>query len=104
MIPFIRSLNELRLITNPRSEQDKVYKFIINKKNKKNDEKINSDKKDKKVIKLPDLPLKTRYKWKNSKEAVSKFLDSLDYNNQIQPSYDLTLLERQNSANQKEAA
>ena len=104
MIPFIRSLNELRLLTNPRSEQDKVNKIIINKKNKNNEEKINYVEKNKKVIKLPDLALKTRYKWTKSKEAVSRFLDSLDYNNQIQPSYDLTLLERQNSTNEKEAA
>ena len=99
MIPFIRSLNELQLLTNPRSEQDKV-----NKKNKTNEEKINSVIKDKKVLNLPVLPLKTRYKWTRSKEAVSRFLDSLDYNNQIQPSYDLTLLERQISSNKKEAA
>ena len=98
MIPFIRSINELRLLTNSKIEQDKI---IIN---EKNECKINPVKEVKKVIKLPNLPLNTRNKWLKSKKSVSRFFDSLDYNNQIQPSYDLTLLERQNNTNQKKVA
>ena len=38
------------------------------------------------------------------KESVSRFIDNLDYNNQIQSSYDLTLIERQNKRTQQDVA
>ena len=61
-------------------------------------------KENKNFISLPNIPeLKIR-KWVKSKEAVSRFFDELDYNNQIQSSYDLTLLESQKSFDQNNVA
>ena len=98
MIPFIRSLSELMAITESRETQNDLYQ---------NDESYNSimdsgQRKrytrslEKKVVDLPSLPKKLRHNWINRKEKLSRFVDELDYNNQIQSSYDLTLLERQN--------
>ena len=56
------------------------------------------------AINLPNLPKMTRRKWIKSKGFVSKFLDGLDYNNQIQSSYELTLLERQINNSQDDVA
>ncbi len=41
-----------------------------------------------------------RRKWMQNKKSVSRFIDDLDYNNQIQSSYDLILLGRQYKNNQ----
>ena len=57
-----------------------------------------------KTINLPDLPRATRRKWMKSKDAVSKFFDELDYNNQIQSSYDLTLLAIQSKSDHQDVA
>ena len=51
-----------------------------------------------------DLPKTIRHKWIQNKANVSKFFDYLDYNNQIQSSYDLTLLERQNKNHNQDVA
>ena len=51
-----------------------------------------------------DIPKKIRNKWMQNKQQVSRFIDELDYNNQIQSSYDLTLLERQNKRNTQDVA
>ncbi|WP_269606425.1 hypothetical protein [Prochlorococcus marinus] len=59
---------------------------------------------DKKIVELPNLPKTIRRKWIQNKEYISKFIDELDYNNQIQSSYDLTLLERQNKINKQDIA
>ena len=106
MIPFIRSLDELMIITQSRdwlnkSNQSKESnnflgeygprKKHINPMNRKN-------------LELPDLPKTQRLKWVKRKEAVSKFFNELDYNNQIQSSYDLTLLESQNNYNHHDVA
>ena len=106
MIPFIRSLSELMAITESRetkndlsqknescnstmdSGQRKRYMRSINKNN----------------VDLPELPKTIRRKWLQNKQNFSKFIDELDYNNQIQSSYDLILLERQNKRNQQEVA
>ena len=53
---------------------------------------------------LPDLPKINRQKWRKGKEVVSRFFDELDYNNQIQSSYELTLLDRQNKNDRHDAA
>ncbi len=106
MIPFIRSLTELMAITQSKSE--------IMKSSKSNDfNNITEDSgqrkryirsKEEKAIKLPDLPKTTRHKWKKSKEVVTSIVDELDYNNQIQSSYDLTLLERQKNYDYQDVA
>tara|TARA_Y100001968_G_C19367961_1_gene723585 strand:- start:109 stop:429 length:321 start_codon:yes stop_codon:yes gene_type:complete len=106
MIPFIRSINELMAITQSRS------KAIMSSKNKNLDrfsevnfkKEIHINSIPKKSIGLPELPKVKRRRWVKSKEAVSKFFNELDYNNQIQSSYDLTLLDMQNNFDQHDIA
>ena len=97
MNPIFRSINELMVITqkidqlnkNPRGKDNQNYVEDTCQRKRY----IRS--KDEKEINLPDLPRTTRHKWVKSKEAVSRFFDKLDYNNQIQSTYDLTLIGRQ---------
>ena len=108
MIPFIRSLNELIVITESRAKQINQNKeigremqlSIVDSGQRKRY--IRSI--DEKEINLPEIPKRTRRKWIKGKEAISKFFDELDYNNQIQSSYDLTLLARQNKSKNQDAA
>ena len=106
MIPFIRSLTELMAITESRNSpkdlygNNEIYSSITDSGQRKRY--IRSL--DKKTIDLPDLPKRIRHKWRQNKDYVSRFIDDLDYNNQIQSSYDLTLLERQNKRNQQDVA
>ena len=106
MIPFIRSLSELMALTESRDRQkvcsenntislSKVY-------SEKNKKYLNSF--EKKELDLPNLPKNIRHKWIQNKNTFSKFIDDLDYNNQILSSYDLTLIEGQNKRNQHDAA
>ena len=106
MIPCIKSFNELMLTSKSREKEgsnsdksdlnqstkscDFLKTYIVNKR--------------KSSINLPNLPKFKRHKWAKSKEAVSRFFDELDYNNQIQSSYDLTLIERQNSYDRNDVA
>ena len=105
MIPFIRSISELMAITESRDYKNRISKdkdlkssIIDSGQRKRYIRSLN-----KKEIKLPSLPNHSKQRWMKSKEALSKFFNDLDYNNQIQPSYELTLLARQND-NNKEAA
>ena len=106
MIPFIRSLSELMAITESRETQNDLFQ---------NNESYNSimdsgQRKrytrsiEKNDIDLPSLPKKLKRNWITRKEKLSRFVDELDYNNQIQSSYDLTLLERQNKRNTQDVA
>ena len=106
MIPFIRSLSELMAITESRETQNDLPK-----KNESYNSIMDSGQRkryrrslDKKDVDLPNLPKKIRRNWINRKEKLSRFVDELDYNNQIQSSYDLTLLERQNKKNAQDVA
>ena len=106
MIPFIRSLSELTAITESRD-----YQAGVNKNNEINFSMIDSGQRkrylrslNKKEVSLPDLPKKKRRKWMHNSDSISKFFDELDYNNQIQSSYDLTLLARQNKNTRQGAA
>ena len=106
MIPFTKSLKELMLITKSRdpvktSSDNKDYNFLTEDSGQR---KRYIRSKDYKKIDLPDLPKATRRKWRKSKEVVSKFFDELDYNNQIQSTYDITLMERQKNYRHKDAA
>tara|TARA_Y100001968_G_C19415512_1_gene748770 strand:- start:1576 stop:1896 length:321 start_codon:yes stop_codon:yes gene_type:complete len=98
MIPFLRSITELMLITKSRgqcdinSRSDEYY--LLTEDSGQRKRYIRS--KEQNIIKLPNMTRTPRRNWQKSKEAVSRFLDTLDYNNQIQSSYDLTLLDRQN--------
>lgn len=106
MIPFIRSYSELMAITKSRDSQNNIYEM----------RQIDSWPEDsgqrKRYIKsigitkveLPSLPKTFRHKWLNKKKKLSMFLKELDYNNQIQSSYDLTLQGIQSNNNYKDAA
>ena len=106
MIPFIRSLTELMAITESRgtkndlSQNNESHSSIMDSGQRKR----YTRSLDKKEVNLPDLPEKVRRNWINKKEKLSRFVDELDYNNQIQSSYDLTLLERQNKINNQDVA
>ena len=106
MIPFIRSLSELMAITESRDSQKYVSKYnksyisIVDSGQRK--QYINSL--NKKEVNLPDIPKTIRRKWMQNKTSISRFIDDLDYNNQIQSSYDLTLIERQNKKTQQDVA
>tara|TARA_Y100001968_G_scaffold158194_1_gene144627 strand:- start:61 stop:405 length:345 start_codon:yes stop_codon:yes gene_type:complete len=59
---------------------------------------------EKNKVELPSLHRNLRHRWVTKKEFIEKFIDDLDYNNQIQPTYDLTLIERQNKRYQQDVA
>ena len=106
MIPFIRSLSELMAITESRDKQ-----IAISKSNQITSSIVDSGQRkrylksiEKKEVNLPELPKTIKRKWLRNKEVLSKFLDSLDYNNEIQKSYELTLIARQNKGDHKDAA
>ena len=106
MIPFIRSLSELMAITESRDREKN-----ISKNNELNSSIVDSAQRkryirslNKEDVTLPNLPKIIRNKWIQNKKTLSKFIDDLEYNNQIQSSYDLTLLERQNKSNQQDVA
>ena len=107
MIPFVRSLTELMVITQSRttltksSDKKSEKNFLARRDNQIN---YNQNEKNKNKITLPSIPKSKIKKWIKSKEAVSRFFDNLDYNNQIQSSLDLTLLERQNIYDQQDVA
>ena len=106
MIPSIRSLSELMAITKTRdiqrynSRNPNLSISTVDSGKKKRY--IRSPNKER--VALPDLPKLIRRKWMHNKKYVSNFFDDLDYNNEIQSSYDLTLLERQNKENIQDVA
>ena len=106
MIPFIRSLSELMAITESRETQNDLpqsnegYNSIMDSGQRKR----YTRSLDKKDVILPSLPKQLRRNLINRKEELSRFVDELDYNNQIQSSYDLTLLARQNKRNTQDVA
>ncbi len=106
MIPFIRSLSELMAITDSRDNKKDVFQY-----NENYNSTVDSGQRkryikslDKKEVELPDLPKTIRRKLMQNKTSLSRFIDDLDYNNQIQSSYDLTLIERQNKRTQQDVA
>ena len=106
MIPFIRSLAELMAITESRN---KVSHSFINEEGKRVTEDSGQRKRylksmHEKGIGLPKLPNNTRRNWVKGKKVFTEFLDELDYNNQIQSTYDLTLLGRQSNEDHQDAA
>ena len=106
MIPFIRSLSELMAITDARESQKHVSQY-----NESHSSTVDSGQRkryikslNKEEVDLPNLPKTIRRKWMQNKTSISRFIDDLDYNNQIQSSYDLTLIERQNKRTQQDVA
>ena len=106
MIQFIRSLLDLMAAIEGTGSQKYISKY-----NDSYTSKLDSGQKKrdirslkKKEVDLPDLPKTIRHKWIQNRKSISRFIDDLDYNNQIQSSYDLTLIERQNKKTQEDAA
>ena len=106
MIPYIKSLSELMAITESRE-----LAKDISKNNERQNSKIDNWKikryirsEDKKGVNLPNIPKTLRRKWIQNKDTFSRFIDDLDYNNQIQSSYDLTLIGRQSQKSDRDAA
>ena len=106
MIPFIRSLSELMAITESRDGETKSSQganldcsTVDSGQRKRYIRSLQ-----RKETNLPDLPKTIRRKWIHNKKSVSRFFDDLDYNNEIQSSLDLTLIERQNNSNKNEVA
>ena len=106
MIPFIRSLSELKALTESRDRRkDDSYDNEIQSSTFDSGQRKRYIRSlEKKEINLPSLPKSIRRKWIKNKEYVSKFISNLDYNNQIQSSYDLTLMERQKIRHQEDVA
>ena len=106
MIPFIRSLSELMAITESRDRLKNVNRniesYIPDVESLERKRPIRSLKK--KEVKLPNIPKTLKSKWMQNKKSVLRFIDDLDYNNQIQSSFDLTLIDRQNKRNRQDAA
>tara|TARA_B100000579_G_C22121291_1_gene527694 strand:- start:186 stop:506 length:321 start_codon:yes stop_codon:yes gene_type:complete len=106
MIPIIRSLSELMAISVARdlpkeiTKDNGIHSSTIDSGQRKRY--IRSLEKD--PVSLPNLPKTIRRRLIQNKKIVSRFINDLDYNNQIQPSYDLTLLERQNNRNEQDVA
>ena len=106
MIPFFRSIAELRAISKSREEQNKSHQThqINSLVEDSGQRKRYIELGDQRQITLPDIPKVTKRKWIKSKVAISEFIKELDYNNQIQSTYDITLSERQRNRNHKDAA
>ena len=106
MIPFIRSLSELMAITESRETQKDLpqsnegYNSIMDSGQRKR----YTRSLEKNDVGLPSLPKQLRRNWITRKEKLSRFVDELDYNNQIQSTYNLTLLERQQKRNTQDVA
>ena len=106
MIPFIRSLSELMAITEYKdrpSDLNKDYKHYSSTVDSGQRKRYIRSLEEKEVV-LPNLPRTIGRQLRDKKELISSFIDNLDYNDQIQSSYDLTLLERQNNRNHQDAA
>ena len=106
MMPSIRSLAELRVISQLRESKAKKYQaeYFNTLVEDSGQRKRYIRSKDEKGLNLPNVPKRTMRKWSRSKDALSRFFDDLDYASQIQSSYDLTLIADQSKINDKEAA
>ena len=106
MMPSIRSLAELRLISQSREGKEKkakndCFNTLVEDSGQR---KRYIRSKDEQGLNLPNIPKRKILKWSRSKYAISKFFEEFDYATQIQSSYDLTLIADQSKINDKEAA
>ena len=106
MIPSIKSFQELVAMSKSRSKTNQLIentKFnCLTEDSGQRKRYIRSEYDEK--IKLPSFKKIYIAKWKKSKNAMAKIFNELDYNNNIQSSYDLTLLERVSRIQQKDVA
>ena len=106
MIPFIRSLNELMVITQPRNQQTTKDKRIYNNclcEDSAQRKRYIRSMYDYEVAK-PSLQKSARVKWIKRKEVMSRTLNYIDDKSQMNSSYNITLLDSQkNYANDNAA-
>jgi len=97
MIPFIRSLNELMVITQPKNQiilKDKeiilnLYSESDNQSNKTNDKKNIGH------IKLPYITKTSRKKWISTKGIMKILRNKIDHEKKMQSSYHLKFVDSQ---------
>tara|TARA_B100000965_G_C19298090_1_gene628907 strand:- start:280 stop:600 length:321 start_codon:yes stop_codon:yes gene_type:complete len=106
MIQVIRCHPELMAITKSRDTTNKgaATKDINSIKEVKDKQLQFKRVENEREVSLLTLPKRSSIKWKKRKDIISKIIDRLDYNNQIQSSYDLILLDRQQKYEHKDAA
>ncbi len=103
MIPFIRSIAELMVITDSRSEVlQRKADLDLSKESDQRKSYLHSSSEEK--IVLPNIPRKHTLNWVKSKKAIKRFFDDLDYNNQNISTYDITLMKKQEQKNYHDAA
>ena len=96
MIPSIRSIQELIETSNSRcrsNELNQISEFNNLAEDSGQRKRYIRSEHDEK-IKLPIIQKISKKKWKKSKKVLAKIFKELDYNNQIQSTYDITLIER----------
>ncbi len=106
MIPFTRSLSELMELTESRSNQKYLSKYkntyistLDSGRKRRCSTYLNNEN-----VSRNGFYKTIRHKLMQNKGRVSKFIKNLNYNNQIQSSIDLTLIERKHKRNQKNVA
>ncbi len=106
MISFLRSLTELMAITqsrDPLRKKDQCKELCSSSEDSGQRKRyIRSEKE--KEIEITTLSKISKHGLEKSKDFASKLFDELDYNNQIQSTYDLILLERQSSYEKQDVA
>ena len=106
MIPSIRSVQELieisksRIRLNDLNQSCELNNLTEDSGQRKRYIRSEYDEK----IKLPIFEKISRAQWKKSKKRMAKILEELDYNNQIQSSYEITLLGRVSKLDQRDVA
>ncbi len=103
MIPFIRSIEELKVMTDSRSEVvHRKHNRDIAEESGQRKRYLHSIREEK--VGLPGIPNRNRLNWVKGKKAIIKFLDHLDYNNQNISSYEITLMKKQEQNQYHDAA
>ncbi len=103
MIPFIRSIAELMVITESSSDEiQRKHELDIMEESAQRKRYLHSVREEE--LALPNIPKTNRMNWVKSRNAIKRFFDDLDYNNQNISSYDLTLIKKQEQNDYHDAA
>ena len=106
MIPFIRSHNELMVITQPKGQHNKSPErkgYNIHTEDSGQRKRYIRSKHEKE-INLPNTPKTKRRKWTTRKEVLSKIFDELDYKNQVKSTNELKLIQRHKNYDHNDVA
>ena len=106
MIPFIRSLNELMVITQPQDKLKKRDKKIIPNLYLGVESQSNTyrNTKDKNQITLPYLPKISRRKWIKSKKIMTEFILNINYKNSMKSFHNSKVLKSQKNYDHSDIA